>query len=204
MCFFYGVSKNKKEIEKKMNAKFNQEGFQAVSEVNGFAHPFMPIIVDERPDIITGAKWGLLPTWAKDTSLQKNTLNARIETISEKPSFKGSINKRCIIPATNFYEWKWLDERGKHKQKYSIGVEGEDIFCFAGLYSIWWHTNTGEPILTYTILTTESNDLMSEIHNTKKRMPVILKNEHHNLWLQGENYRDFAFPYQVKLSAHQV
>src|SRR5690606_6603281 len=115
MCFFYGVNKSNKQIEKTFKAKFDQDGFEAVQEVNGFTHPFMPIIVDKRPDIITGANWGLLPTWAKDTSFQKNTLNARIETLDEKPSFRNSIENRCLIPATNFYEWQWLDEKGKQK-----------------------------------------------------------------------------------------
>lgn len=203
MCNYYGVNKKEKGIELKFNAKFDQQGFEPMQEVNGFTHPFMPIIVDKRPDVITGANWGLLPTWAKDTSFQKNTLNARIETLDEKPSFRNSIENRCLIPATNFYEWQWLDEKGKQKQKFSIGTD-EEIFAFAGLYSIWNNPQTGNPMLTYTILTTAANELMAEIHNIKKRMPVVLNNEHHDLWLKGENYKDFAFPYEAKLQAYPV
>lgn len=204
MCFFYGINQNKKIIEEVLNASFDQEGFQALEEVNGFTHPYMPIIVDNRPDIITGASWGLLPSWAKDNSFQKNTLNARIETIHEKPSFKTIINQRCLIPATHFFEWQWKDEKGKDKQKYSISAEQESIFTFAGLYSIWKNPITANPILTYTILTTEANALMSTIHNTKKRMPVILKNEHQLLWLNGANYKEFAFPYESNLKAYPI
>ena len=203
MCFFYGVNKSKGDIEKAFKAKFDQQGFEPMQEANGFAHPFMPIIVDKRPDIITGANWGLLPTWAKDTSFQKNTLNARIETIDEKPSFRNSINNRCLILATNFYEWKWLDEKGKQKEKFSIATD-EELFAFAGLYSLWNNPQNGQQMLTYTILTTEANGLMAEIHNTKKRMPVVLNSEHHNLWLQGENIKTFAFPYEVKLKAYPI
>lgn len=204
MCFFYGVNKSKGEIEKAFNAKFDQAGFEPMLETNGFSHPFMPIIMDENPKIISGANWGLLPSWAKNKSFQNSTLNARIETIEEKPSFKRSIDSRCLIPATNFYEWKHLDDKGKLKQKYSIGVGEEEVFAFAGMYSIWRDPDTGYPLLTYTILTTEANELMNEIHNTKKRMPIILKNEHHNLWLQGDDYKQFAYPYESNLVAHPV
>lgn len=203
MCFFYGINKSVKQIEKAFNAKFDNPDFEPIQEVNGFAHPFMPIIVDKRPDIITGANWGLLPTWAKDTSFQKNTLNARIETLDEKPSFKNAIKNRCLIPATNFYEWQWKDPKGKEKEKFSINTK-EEIFAFAGLYSIWKNPQTGNFMLTYTILTTEANELMAEIHNNKKRMPVVLNNEHHALWLQGDNYKDFAYPYQSNLMADPV
>lgn len=204
MCFFYGVNKSKGDIEKAFKAKFDQDGFQPIQEANGFAHPFMPIIVDKRPDIITGANWGLLPTWAKDTSFQKNTLNARIETLDEKPSFRNSINNRCLIPASHFFEWHWNDEKGKFKQKYQISVDDEDLFVFAGLYSVWNNPQNGQKMLTYTILTTEANELMAEIHNNKKRMPVVLNSEHHNLWLQGDNIKRFGFPYQSNLVANPV
>src|SRR5690606_40508016 len=84
MCFFYGVNKSMKEIEIAFNAKFDNQEFEPIHEVNGFSHPFMPIIVDKRPDIITAANWGLLPICEKDASFQKNALNTRIETLDEK------------------------------------------------------------------------------------------------------------------------
>lgn len=204
MCFFYGVNKSNKQIEKAFNAKFDQAGFEHSTEVNGFSHPYMPIILNTSPQIITGANWGLLPEWAKNTSFQNSTLNARIETIDEKPSFKKYTNNRCLIIATQFYEWQWMDEKGKVKQKYCIEVEDSDIFCFAGLYSVWKDPESNYSKLTYTILTTEANELMAKIHNTKKRMPVVLHSEHHNLWLQGEDYKTFAFPYEVNLMVNPV
>lgn len=204
MCFFYGVNKSNKQIEKAFGAKFDQAGFENVTEVNGFSHPFMPIILNNSPAIITGANWGLLPTWAKNTSFQNSTLNARIETLDEKPAFKKYIDNRCLVIATQFYEWQWKDEKGKVKQKYFIEVEDSEIFCFAGIYSVWKDPESNYSKLTYTILTTEANELMAEIHNNKKRMPVVLNNEHQQLWLQDENYKTFAFPYQANLKANPV
>ncbi len=72
------------------------------------------------------------------------------------------------------------------------------------MYSTWKNPQSGYSMLTYTILTTEANELMAEIHNNKKRMPVVLNNEHHALWLQGDNYKDFAYPYQTNLMANPV
>ncbi|WLD24720.1 SOS response-associated peptidase family protein [Flavobacterium dauae] len=204
MCFFYGINKNKKAIESQMNLKFDQAGFEVVNEVNGFSHPFMPIILDKSPEIITGGNWGLLPTWAKNTSFQNSTLNALIETIGKNLSFKNHVNERCLIIATHFYEWQWLDPKRKEKQKYSIGINDGEIFCFAGLYSMWKDPETGYDKLTFTILTTEANELMVKINNGKKKMPVVLNHNHHQLWLQGEDYSNFANPYEVHLVATPV
>src|SRR5690606_7300499 len=99
---------------------------------------------------------------------------ARIETLEEKPSFRNSIKNRCLIPATNFYEWKWLDEKGKKKEKFNIGTD-EELFAFAGLYSVWNNPQNGQQMLTYTILTTEANGLMAEIHNNKKKNARCVK-----------------------------
>lgn len=167
--------------------------------LNGFAFPLAPLIINEAVEL---CQWGLLPFWAKDTALAKNTLNARIETLKEKPSFRGSINNRCLVLANKFYEWQWLDEKGKVKQKYEIGAKGQ-IMSFAGLYSDWTDKTTGEVIRTYTIVTTEANELMAEIHNTKKRMPVILTPETENEWMSGADTLLFARP-EVDLEAEKV
>lgn len=111
------------------------------------------------------------------------TLKARIETVEEKPSFKNAVNKRCLVIANGFYEWKWHDSKAKNKTKYEIGIGNYDLFAFAGLYSNWRNNVTGEIKETYTILSTISNPLMVEIHNIKKRMPIILKPEDEIKWL---------------------
>jgi len=108
-----------------------------------------------------------------------------LETLDQKPSSKPSISKRCLIPADGFFKWKWLEPKGKAKQKYFLSLPGEEAFAFAGLWNSWHNKSTGEILNTYTIITTAANQLMSEIHNTKKRMPVILNPETGNDWLNG-------------------
>jgi putative SOS response-associated peptidase YedK len=142
--------------------------------------------------VIDFLHWGLIPIWAKDDSIRQNTLNAKIETLSEKPAFKDNVKNRCLIIADGFYEWQWLDKKGKEKQKYLITLPGEELFAFAGLWSRWVNIETGEIVKSYTIITTEANSMMCEIHNSKKRMPVILTRENENEWLTGHQVKDFA------------
>jgi len=130
MCFFYGINKSIQYIEIAFNAKFDNLEFELMKEVNGFSHPFIPIIVEKTSDSITAANWGLLPTWAKDTSVQKNIFNARIETIDEKACFKNAIKNGCLIPTTQFYKWQWKDPKGKENEKLGI-TTNEHIFAFA-------------------------------------------------------------------------
>lgn len=125
-------------------------------------------------------KWGLVPPWAKDEKIGFKMINARSETIEEKKSFKKPFEKqRCIIPADSFYEWK-KDEAGE-KQPYRIQLQNSPLFGFAGLWEKW-ENEKGEPVFTCTILTTEANKEMQEIHH---RMPVILQKEDYDSWLQG-------------------
>ena len=150
---------------------------------NGFTHPIVPVVTNRHPENVQFYQWGLLPHWAKDNSRQKQTLNARIETIHEKPSFRSSTDNRCLVLATAFYEWQWLDPKGKNKQKFRIWEKNSDLFCFAGLFSDWVDKNSGEVIPTFTILTREAQGIMREIHNNKLRMPVILLPEEEEPWL---------------------
>lgn len=154
--------------------------------LNGFAHPKLPIMSDDPKQPIQEMEWGLLPHWAKDKKFQKNTLNARIETLEEKPSFRSYTGNRCLIPAESFVEWQWLDPKGKQKQKYRIRVKDENWFSFAGLYSVWTDPVTDEEIPTFTIITREAEGIMREIHNNKMRMPMIVNPEERDLWLAGE------------------
>jgi putative SOS response-associated peptidase YedK len=205
MCFHSKQTKLALEVENRFNAKIEKaESFQPQENINGFNFAKNPIITDNKPNIIQHYNWGLIPSWAKDEDIKKMTLNARIETIDEKPSFRKSINKRCLVIANGFYEWQWLDSKGKNKMKYEIGIGNDDLFAFAGLYSQWINNETVEIKDTYTIVTTQANELMSEIHNTKKRMPIILKPEDENKWLNHNPIEEFAFPYQVNLVARNI
>lgn len=121
-------------------------------------------------------KWGLVPSWAKDTAIGNKLINARSETVAEKPSFRDAFRKRrCLIPATGFYEWQ---RRKSGKQPFHIRMKGGGLFAMAGLWERW--EKSSEPLETCTILTTEPNELMAPIHD---RMPVILPRESFATWL---------------------
>lgn len=126
-------------------------------------------------------RWGLVPSWAKDDKIGSKMINARAESLLEKPSFKRLVStRRCIIPSDGFYEWK---QQGSSKQPMRIVMRDGAIFSMAGLYDIWMDAE-GNRLSTCTIITTTPNDLMAEIHN---RMPVILKPEDEEKWLSREN-----------------
>ena len=123
--------------------------------------------------------WGLIPMWAKDPSIGNRLINARGETVAEKPSFRGSFKyKRCLILADGFYEWKSNPDK-KTKTPYFIHMKDRKPFAFAGLWDSW-ESPDGSSIKTCTIITTEPNELMAPIHN---RMPVILHTRNYAKWL---------------------
>lgn len=184
MCFHTKLTKSEEELQKRFDAKLEPANASNFGLFNGFTHPKTPIITHNEMQKIQWFEWGLIPHWAKDEAIQKNTLNARVETLREKPSFKDVLHQRCLVLADGFYEWQWLDAKGKQKRKYEIGLPNQELFAFAGLWSSWTDKNTGEIRQTYTIITTEANELMSRIHNTKKRMPIILAASHEKDWLQ--------------------
>ena len=186
MCFHSKQSKTAQALKNRFNATFEKEkDFSPASAINGFTFPATPVITNAAPTKIQLFNWGLLPSWATDISYRKNTLNAKIETINEKPSFRQSVNNRCLILVDGFYEWQWLDEKGKKKQRYLLALPKDELFCLAGIWNIWVDKSTGEIINTYAILTTEANELMAKIHNSKKRMPVIVNKENEGNWLKG-------------------
>lgn len=202
MCFYTKLTKTATEVESRFQAKLKEPSlFHPQEKINGFGFPETPVILDESPALITQYCWGLIPAWAKDTSIQKYTLNAKIETVGEKPSFKNSVHQRCLVIANGYYEWQWLDAKGKTKQPYELCLPNEELFAFAGLYSQWMDLNTGEIKNTYTVLTTEASPLLAAIHNSKKRMPVVLKREDETRWLQQAPIEAFGFPYSVDLVA---
>ena len=205
MCYRTKLNAQLKAIEDTFEAHFTEpEKYLPNQEINGFSFGVNPIIKNESPGEILAYNWGLIPMWAKDDTIKKMTLNAKIETIQEKPAFRSSVKNRCLIIADGFYEWQWKDSKGKEKQKFLITPRDQDIFAFAGIYSSWKNRFTEELVNSYTIITTEANELMSEIHNNKKRMPVILRANDRLKWLQGAEVQHFAFPYEVELQAIKV
>jgi putative SOS response-associated peptidase YedK len=206
MCYTTTLQKTASELDKRFQRKLDSEllvSFQPSDQIVGFTFPITPIIASDHPAFITAASWGLVPHWAKDDSFRKNLLNAKIETIETLPSFKDAVRNRCLVVADGFYEWKWLDAKGKKKQKYRIGLAEEEIFTMAGIYSYWQNKSTGVIFKTYSIVTTEANELMSEIHNTKKRMPVILNRKNEDDWLNGFSINEFVRP-NIELIAESL
>lgn len=205
MCYYYEQLKKQMELEKSFLAEIpNLFSFDPNAEYNGFQHPFAPVILKENPSIITLAQWGLLPFFAKDIkAFRKRTplLNAKIETVDEKPTFKHSTQNRCLVLASAIFEWKHFDG-GKIKVKHRISLPSHEAFAMAGLYQS--HEVDGEEIKTFTILTTEANTLMADIHNSKKRMPVILRKEEEQLWLEGEPMEIYHNRKEVELVAEPL
>ena len=128
-------------------------------------------------------RWGLVPAWSKEIG-KFATHNARGEELAGKPTFRGAwrAGRRCVIPASSFFEWKKLDPAGKEKQPYAIGLGNKGPLALAGLWEEW-KPKDGPPLLSCTIITTEPNSLMEPIHN---RMPVILGDEDIAKWLGKE------------------
>lgn len=125
-------------------------------------------------------KWGLVPSWAKDTTMGARLINARSETVREKPAFRQAFKqRRCIIPADGFYEWQRTEGR---KQPFFFQMRDELPFGFAGLWE-QWKGEEGEAINSCTILTTEANEVLRPVHD---RMPVILHPDDYSLWLDHD------------------
>ncbi|MGC8783782.1 MAG: SOS response-associated peptidase [Armatimonadota bacterium] len=135
------------------------------------------VIMQDGGRRLEACRWGLVPFWAKDPEIGNRLINARAETLAEKPAFKYSLTRRrCLIPADGFYEWR--KEGGRRVPVYIRKRDG-GLFAFAGLWDEW-QSPDGSPLRTCTIITTEPNALVASIHN---RMPAILMPEHEALWL---------------------
>ncbi|MBI1369856.1 MAG: SOS response-associated peptidase [Planctomycetes bacterium] len=143
---------------------------------------FAPVIVigDAGRRVMRPMRWGLVPRWAKDETIGNKLINARAETIGQKPAFRDAYrHRRCVVPADGFYEWK---KTGDHKQPYYIHRRDGEAFAFAGLWESW-RDAADQPVETYTIITTEPNALLAPIHN---RMPVILTASEIDDWLKAD------------------
>jgi putative SOS response-associated peptidase YedK len=143
----------------------------------------LPVISNDAPGKLSHYRWGLIPFWAKDQSIGNKMINARAETITEKPSFKNAFQRRrCIIPADAFYEWRKEDST-KKKIPYRIFLRNQPLFSMAGIWGQWKNPE-GETIRSFSIITTSPNKLMTEIHD---RMPVILPKELEKPWLESKD-----------------
>lgn len=203
MCFYFRQSKEALAVANRFKVKFKEgESFSSAEIINGFSHPKCAVIIDREPNEINNYSWGLIPA-GSDESIQRYTLNARVETLDARWSFKNVVNNRCLIVADGFYEWKERITNGKiFKDRYLISLEDDALFAFAGLYSSWIRDNGDFFHNSFTILTTKANEVVADIHS-KKRMPVILNREDELRWLNGMPYKMVEYPYAPLLKATQ-
>ncbi len=141
-----------------------------------------PVITHHSPNSIEFMFWGLIPHWAQDTNQRFSTINARVEGIENKPAYRKPFRfQRCLVPATLFYE---PDKSQKPSIPYLFQLKDKSLFAMAGLYDVWKDHKDGKEIYSYTIITTQANELVSRVHHP--RMPVILKPEDEVDWLNPD------------------
>lgn len=204
MCGRYSLFANFSEIEERFGeATFDSEEYEESYNIAP-SQMVLSVINDGLKNRLGYLKWGLVPSWAKDPKVGFKMINARAETVHEKPSFREALKKkRCLIVADSFYEWKRTEDR---KIPMRIQMKNNELFAMAGLWESW-KSPSGEVVHTCTILTTEPNDLMSTIHD---RMPVILKRADEQTWLNPavktiDELRPFLIPLENGLlEAYEV
>ena len=212
MCFTVNVNLVKEELENRFGATFlDPENYTPSYYYHAFGLPKLPVICSEDTKIIRLLRWGLIPSWVKSGTeardIQFKTFNARAESLSEKRSFSVSLStKRCLIPVKGFYEWQHVSEE---KIPWYIYRCDNDVITFAGLWDEWMENNTGEKYSTFSIITTEANELLEKIHNSAKRMPVILDKGNEHKWLDlsipPEEIRSLLKPCKSEyLKAHTI
>lgn len=185
MCYTIEKNLTRDQLEKRFGSKLNTERpYSPGKRVSGFEFPDVPVLL-AGGNMIEIYNWGLIPFWTSNLEnarqIRIKTLNAKCETLLKKPSFRNLVkNKRCLVLTNGFYEWQ---HAGKTKIPYLIRLKDDIAVPMAGLYDKWVDKNTGEIFNTFTIITTHANQLMERIHNTKKRMPVILSQISERDWI---------------------
>jgi len=163
----------------------------------------VPVITNNQPKSLSFFQWGLIPSWSKDPSIGSRMINARSETLDQKPSFKQAFAKRrCLVPIDGFYEWR---KEGNQKYPMYVHLKERELFAAAGLWETW-KTPEGENLHTCTIITAEPNELVSQFHH---RMAVILSSENYATWLADDTPADalksLFEPYPPeKMAAYEV
>jgi putative SOS response-associated peptidase YedK len=168
--------------EAELNERFELTGGMApyVPRYNCAPTQMLAVVTNENPQQLNYLKWGLIPSWAKEISIGNKMINAKAETILQRPSFKiPFIRRRCLVPSDGFYEWKSDGD----KIPYRIFLKNQRLFSFAGLWDRW-HGSNGEFIDSFTIITTSANEFMKAIH---ERMPVILHPKDEKSWLENKD-----------------
>jgi putative SOS response-associated peptidase YedK len=212
MCFTVNVNLVKEELENRYGATLiDPDKYRPSYYYHAFGLPGIPVVCSGDPSRIRVMKWGLIPSWVKSSEsaeeIRFKTFNARADSVDTKPSFSSSFtSKRCIVPVAGFFEWQ---HSASGKIPWYIFRADKDIMSLAGLWSEWTDTDSGELLNTFTVVTTDANELMSKIHNSKKRMPVIIEKGSEKLWLDNrsgkEELKKLLEPYKEDiLDAHTI
>jgi putative SOS response-associated peptidase YedK len=210
MCYSISLSKTEAELEKLKKFKKNNIIFKDQNYVSGFTFPKVPILtLDANKDYsCSSSHWGLVPNWVEGPerakAIREYTLNAKIETIHEKPSFQHLVNKqRCILPVSGFFEWRDVN---KKKYPHWIFPVKESLFYIACLQDIWVNSENLKSYNSFTMLTTKANETMSKIHNIKQRMPIIFKaGEIDNFLDITQEIQQFSNPFADQfMQAHTI
>jgi len=188
MCGRYALNISGEDLAIEFAAGVKDAGFTP-SNWNISPTTVIPFISSDdekgRQRSIQTARWGLIPTWAKDASRQANAINARVESIAEKPTFKSAFkSRRCLIPVTGYYEWATELGKYKPKQPFYISHKDKQTLAIAGLYETWINPATNSPITTAAIITREAAGIVAPIHH---RMPVILPKDLWGTWLSNKS-----------------
>ena len=189
MCYNLSLIRQSRKLEIRFDAQFVDESlYQPVYHASGFSTPYWPVISNHQSDLIQFFQWGLIPFWVENEStaniIRTKTLNARAETVATKSAYRQSIkSKRCLILTDGFYEYH---DQDKKKYPFYIRLKNRDAFALAGIWDTWQDKEHGTVRHTFSIITTEANPLLERIHNTRKRMPVILKPEDERKWLRND------------------
>lgn len=190
MCFSVNVNLVRDEIQNRFGAHFpDRDRYDPSYYYHAFGLPELPAVCSETPQLISLLRWGLIPSWTRTSEdaeeIRYKTFNARAETISTKPSFASSFkSRRCLIPVMGFYEWQ---HSGNNKIPWYIYRSDNSIMILAGIYDEWVESRTGAVLNTFSVVTTDANNIMAEIHNTKKRMPVILDIHGEVVWINNDS-----------------
>ncbi len=185
---YYSQLEMDEKFERDMKANYNVAPTQS-----------MPVATAEGVELMT---WGLVPSWSKEFKPAFTSINARAETLAEKPLYRGPYKKRrALIPASGFYEWQ---KRETFKQPYYFQLQNRALFSFAGLYDVWYDS-AGVAHKSYTIITTKPNSTLEDIHD---RMPVILDRDEEAHWLDPKTepgeLQLLLDPYDQPMKRHEV
>ena len=220
MCFYYAVVKTnaKALIDNKIITEKQLDLFQEKQFVKGFDYPLMPVISNDKPEEIQLFRWGFVPPHtrsieeAQEFLSRYNTLNAKAETLFQSRLFSDSIQKkRCLVLCSGFFEWRHKEPGKRNTEKYPfyVSLKDEEMFVFGGIWEQFTDQSTGEVISTYAIITTPANEMMELVHNSKKRMPLIIEPENALKWLDSnlseDDIKSFLQPFDTsRLKARPI